>query len=99
MGRECPNFGNRGFLALAELPALRGMGIGCELVEDKVLASLPQILGAAAVIPIGMNDNGFRHVGRSSNLESLYCTHSRDTGNEATAHLLGIERLRLYYAG
>jgi hypothetical protein len=47
-GRECPNFGNGGFLvALAKLPASHSMGIGCELVEDEFAA----ISGAAAVYP------------------------------------------------
>ena len=98
-GRECPNFGNEGFLALAKLPALRGMGISCELVEDSALASLPKFPALRQFISIGMKDDGFRHVGRCSDLESLYCMYCRDTGDEATAHLTGLEKLRLYYAG
>jgi hypothetical protein len=60
---------------------------------------LPQFPALRQFIPNGVNEDGFRRVGRSSNLESLYCMYSRDTGNEATAHLMGIEKLRLYYAG
>ena len=40
-GRDCPNFGSRGFTALADLPSLYGMGISCKLVEDNALAALP----------------------------------------------------------
>jgi hypothetical protein len=98
-GRECPNFGNRGFLALAKLPVLRGMGISCEFVDDSALGSLPQFPALRQFISIGVKDDGFRHIGRCSDLESLYCMYCRDTGDEATEHLTGLEKLRLYYAG
>ena len=98
-GRECPNFGNAGFLALANLPALLGMGISCGVVEDRALACLPLFPALRQFISIGLKDNGFIHVGRCSGLESLYCMYCRDTGDEATAHLTGLEKLRLYYAG
>src|SRR5262249_13029849 len=32
-GRECPNFGSRGFIALSKMPTLRGFGIGCQNVD------------------------------------------------------------------
>src|SRR5215470_10489810 len=38
-GRECPNFTNGGFRALANLPRLHGMGISCKLVDDHALAA------------------------------------------------------------
>jgi len=98
-GRECPNFGNGGFLALAKLPALRGMGISCQTVEDSALASLPEFPSLRQFISIGVKDNGFRHVGRCSDLESLVCMYCRDTGDEATSHLTGLTKLRRYYAG
>ena len=48
-GRECPNFGSRGFTALADLPSLRGMGISCKLVDDSALAALPHFRESAPI--------------------------------------------------
>src|SRR5262249_44837616 len=31
-GRECPNFGSRGFVAFSEMPTLRGLGVSCKNV-------------------------------------------------------------------
>jgi hypothetical protein len=84
---------------LAKLPALYGMEISCEMVEDNALASLPQFPALRQFVSIGVKEDGFRHVGRCSDLQSLYCMYCRDTGDEATAHLTRLENLRLYYAG
>lgn len=98
-GRECPNFGSRGFLALAGLPRLRGIGISCAQVEDGVLALIPRFPELRELVSIGVSDSGFRHIGRCENLESLYCMYCRDTGDAATRHLTRLRRLRTYYAG
>ncbi len=98
-GRECPNFGSRGFNALLNLPALRGMGISCKQVEDGALAKLPLCGELRQFVSIGVSDAGFRHVGRCEQLESLYCMYCRDTGDAATEHIRGLKRLRTYYAG
>jgi hypothetical protein len=98
-GRDCPNFTSRGFIALADLPALRGMGISCKLVDDDALAMLPRFPKLREFVSIDVTDAGFRHVGQCHNLESLYCMYCRDTGDAATAHLAGLPKLRNYYAG
>ncbi len=98
-GRECPNFGSRGFTALMNLPALRGMGISCKQVGDDALAKLPLCRELRQFVSIGVSDAGFRHVGRCEQLESLYCMYCRDTRDVATEHIRGLERLRTYYAG
>ncbi len=98
-GRQCPNFGSRGFTALANLPSLRGMGIGCRLVEDRALAALPRCGKLRQFVSIDVSDAGFRHVGQCENLESLYCMYCRDTGDEATGYISGLRNLRTYYAG
>jgi hypothetical protein len=98
-GRECPNFDSRGFTALTELPSLRGMGISCKLVEDSALAALPRCRQLRQFVSIDVTDTGFRHVGRCENLESLYCMYCRDTGDAATEHISGLQKLRTYYAG
>ena len=98
-GRDCPNFGSPGFLALAGLPALRAMGISCKRVDDAALAMLPRFLALREFVSIDVSDAGFRHVGRCENLESLHCMYCRDTGDAATEHLRGLRKLRNYYAG
>jgi hypothetical protein len=98
-GRECPNFGSTGFLALSKLPSLRGMGIGCASVDGRALAALPDFPALRQLVPIGMQDSGFQYIGRCSALESLYCMYCRDTGDSATAYLGQLDKLRMYYAG
>ncbi|HEV8129730.1 MAG TPA: hypothetical protein VGQ81_00640, partial [Acidobacteriota bacterium] len=97
-GRECPNFGSRGFVALSKMPALRGFGIGCKNVDDAALATLPQFPALRELTPIGFQDDGFRHVGRCQRLERLTCMYCRDTTDVATEHIAGLQ-LKYYYAG
>jgi hypothetical protein len=97
-GRECPNFANRGFLALSRMPALRGFGIGCKNVDDKALSTLPEFPSLRELTPIGFQDAGFAHVGRCPRLERLTCMYCRDTTDAATAHISGLP-LKYYYAG
>ncbi len=98
-GRDCPNFDSDGFRALATMPSLTGMGIDCKRVEDEALALLPVFPQLRELVSMGISDDGFRHVGRCANLEALYCMYCRDTGDIATAHIAGLEKLRGYYAG
>jgi len=97
-GRECPNFGSRGFVAFSKMPALRKLGIGCKNVDDAALASLPHFSALRELTPIGVQDDGFRHVGRCERLERLVCMYCRDTTDVATAHVANL-RLKHYYAG
>src|SRR5919201_1942114 len=55
-GRDCPNFGSRGFTALANSPALRGMGISCKLVEDRALSALPRFRELRQFVSIDVPD-------------------------------------------
>jgi hypothetical protein len=97
-GRECPNLGNRGFLALSRMPALRALGVSCKQVDDQTLATLPLFPALRELTPIDVHDEGFRHVGRCERLEKLSCMYCRDTTDAATAHVAGLP-LRSYYAG
>ncbi len=97
-GRECPNFGSRGFLAFSKLPTLRTLGIGCKNVTDAALATLPRFPALTELTPIGMTDAAFRHIGRCERLERLSCMYCRETTDAATEHISGL-RLRYYYAG
>src|SRR5262249_5001692 len=55
-GRECPNFGSRGFAALSKMPALRGIGVGLKNVDDEALSTLPFFPALRELTPIGMQD-------------------------------------------
>ena len=97
-GRVCPNFGSRGFIAFSNMPALHSLGVGCKNVDDEALSTLPHFPALRELTPIGMNDDGFRHVGRCQRLNRLTCMYCRDTTDIATEHIAGLE-LKYYYAG
>jgi hypothetical protein len=98
-GRECPNLQGRGFAMLAEMPALKGLAVSCKLVDDASLAALPRFPALTWLLPMDVPDDGFRHVGRSAQLEKLTCMYCRDTGDVATEHIARLSRLKHYYAG
>jgi hypothetical protein len=97
-GRECPNFASRGFVALSTMPALRGLGIGCGNVDDQALSTLPRFPALREFTPIGVKDDGFRHIGRCDRLQRLTCMYCRDTTDAATEHIAGLQ-IAYYYAG
>jgi ankyrin repeat protein len=98
-GRGCPNLTGRGFVALAAMPALHGMAVSCKQVDDAALSTLPRFPALTHLLPMDVHDEGFRHVGRCEQLESLWCMYCRDTTDVATEHISGLSRLKLYYAG
>jgi hypothetical protein len=98
-GRDSGNLKGRGFRALAELPALKGLAVSCRGVADADLASLPSFPSLDAFVSIDLAETGFRHVGRCRLLERLWCMYCRDTGDRATDYLADLGRLRSYYAG
>ena len=97
-GRECPNFGSRGFAAFSRLPSLRDLGISLNRVDDDALSLLPRFPALRKLTPIGLEDGGFRHIGRCERLEDLSCMYCRSTTDASTAHIAGLN-LRTYYAG
>jgi hypothetical protein len=97
-GRECPNLQGRGFRALASMPALRGLGVSCKLVDDASLAALADFRSLRQLMPMDVTDDGFRHVGACEGLVDLWCMYCRETGDEATEHIAGLT-LKTYYAG
>jgi hypothetical protein len=98
-GRECPNLGGRGFVALADMPSLRGLAVSCKFVDDTALAALPRFPALTWLLPMDVPDAGFQHVGRCERLEKLTCMYCRDTGDAATEQIAGLSRLKHYYAG
>ena len=98
-GRECANLGGRGFAALANMPALRGLAVSCKNVDDASLSVLPRFPALWELMPMDVPDAGFRHIGRCENLEGLWCMYCQETGDAATEHIAGLTRLKIYYAG
>lgn len=98
-GRECPNLRGRGFAALAQMPALKGLAVSCKEVDEAGLSALPRFPSLRGLMPMDVTDEGFRHVGRCENLEDLWCMYCRETGDVATEHIAGLSRLKTYYAG
>jgi hypothetical protein len=98
-GRECPNLTGRGFVAMASMPALRGLAVSCARVDDQALATLRTFPALTSLMPIGVPDQGFRHVGGCPQLQHLWCMYCRETTDVATEYLTGLSDLRSYYAG
>jgi len=96
--RDCESLGDRGFLALSTMPALRSLGVSCKNVSDAALAALPRFPSLRELTPIGMTDRGFAHVGRCDQLERLTCMYCRETTDAATEQIAGL-RVKYYYAG
>ena len=97
-GREAPHLTSRGFRALATLPSLRALGVSLRQVDDAAVALLPDFPSLRELTPIGLGDEGFRHVGRCTRLERLTCMYCRDTTDAATAHIAALP-ITFYYAG
>jgi hypothetical protein len=97
--REAANLSGRGFTALSRMPALRGLGVSCKGVDDDALATLPRFPALRELMPMDVQDDGFRHVGRCESLDALWCMYCRDTTDTATEQLRGLSRLQTYYAG
>ena len=98
-GRECPNFTGPGFVALSQMPALKGLAVSCEFVDDAALSCLPDFPSLKELVPMYVTDDGFRHVGRSHQLETLILMYCRDTTDVATTHIVGMPHLQKYHAG
>jgi hypothetical protein len=98
-GRECPNLKGPGFVALSRMPALKGLAVSCKFVDDASLAALSDFPTLKELLPMDVSDDGFRHIGRCKQLESLILMYCRDTGDVATSHITGVLQLKKYHAG
>jgi hypothetical protein len=97
-GRRCHNLRRRGFMALANMPALAHLSVSCKNVDDDGLSALPQFPALEELMPMDVPDEGYRHIGRCERLESLVLMYCRDTTDVATEHIGGLPRLRKYFA-
>lgn len=96
-GRRCHNLGRRGFLALARMPALRGLSVSCLNVDDVGVSALPSFPALRELMPMDIPDAGYRHIGQCEPLESLILMYCRDTTDAATEHITGLRKLTYYF--
>ncbi len=96
-GRRCHNLRTRGFMALAAMPALRGLSVSCLNVDDEGIATLPAFPALRELMPIDVPDAGYRHIGGCARLESLILMYCRDTTDEATEHIRALGNLSYYF--
>jgi hypothetical protein len=97
-GRRCEGLGSRGFIALSQMPALRGLGVSCKNVEDAALSTLPHFPALRELTPIDVRDDGFRYIGQCDRLERLTCMYCRETTDAATEQIARL-LIKYYYAG
>jgi hypothetical protein len=97
-GRRCHNLRTRGFSALQRMPALRGLSVSCKNVDDAGVAELPNFPALRELMPMDIPDQGYRHIGRCEQLESLILMYCRDTSDLATEHIVRLPRLASYFA-
>ncbi len=96
-GRRCHNLRSRGFRALANMPALRGLSVSCLNVDDAGVSALPAFPALIELMPMDVPDAGFRHVGRCTQLQSLILMYCRHTTDAATEHITALRSLWYYF--
>lgn len=96
-GRRCHNLRRRGFMALADMPALRGLSVSCLNVDDVGVSALPTFPALRELMPMDILDAGYRHIGKCAQLESLILMYCRDTTDAATEHITGLRKLTYYF--
>lgn len=96
-GRRCHNLRRRGFLALATMPALRGLSVSCLNVDVAGVSALPSFPALRELMPMDVPDACYRHIGQCAPLESLILMYCRDTTDAATAHITGLRQLSYYF--
>ena len=97
-GRRCYNLRRRGFVALADMPALRALSVSCKNVDDIGLSALPRFPALRELMPMDVPDDGYVHVGRCEGLESLVLMYCRETTDVSTQHIVRLPGLRKYFA-
>jgi len=98
-GRECPNLNTQGFIALAAMPSLKGLAVSCKFVGADALAQFPRFPALKELLPMDVVDDGFQHIGRCQQIESLILMYCRNTTDVATSHIVGMSNLKKYHAG
>jgi hypothetical protein len=97
-GRRCHNLRTAGFISLANMPSLRALSVSCLHVADEGIAALPSFPALRELMPMDVPDEGYRHIGRCEELDSLVLMYCRETGDRATEHIATLPKLRKYFA-
>jgi hypothetical protein len=97
-GRRCHNLRTAGFVALSAMPSLRALSVSCLNVEDRGIAALPSFPALRELMPMDVPDEGYRHIGRCTELERLVLMYCRESGDRATEHIATLPKLRKYFA-
>jgi len=92
-GRRCHNLRRRGFLALAGMPALRGLSVSCLNVDDAGISALPRFPALKELMPMDIADGGYRHIGKCIGLEALILMYCREITDAATEQITGLRNL------
>jgi len=95
-GRNSEGFGDRAFAAFSQIPSLQSLGVSLAKVAD--LSLFPAFPKLRELTPIGLKDEGFRHLGQCRQLERLTCMYCRESGDAATEFIANL-KLKYYYAG
>jgi hypothetical protein len=98
-GRDTRHLTGRGLLAMAAMPSLRGLATSLAHVDAAALSALRRFPALRELMPMGLCDTGFRHLGRCERLEALWLMYCQDTGDQATENIAGLPALKTYYAG
>jgi hypothetical protein len=80
------------------MPSLRALSVSCRNVADEGIATLPSFPALRELMPMDVPDEGYRHIGRCVELDSLVLMYCRETGDRATEHIAGLPKLRKYFA-
>lgn len=97
-GRRCYHLRRRGFVAMADMPALAHLSVSCKNVDDVGLAELPRFAALRELMPMDVPDDGYRHIRRCHGLTSLVLMYCRETGDAATSHIVELPHLTKYFA-
>jgi hypothetical protein len=97
-GRAAQNLGRRGFVALSTIDTLRGLAVNLRHVDTDALSSLAEFPSLRELSPMGLRDEGFRHVGTCRELQALWLMDCEETGDEATTHISRLPTLEKYFA-
>jgi hypothetical protein len=97
-GRRCHNLRTAGFRALATMPSLRSLSVSCLNVDESGLACLPEFRALKELMPMDVADDGYRHIGRCTQLEDLVLMYCRETTDAATEHIAALPGLKRYFA-
>jgi hypothetical protein len=97
-GRRCHNLRTAGFRALTRMPRLHSLSVSCLNVEDAGIGALPSFPALRELMPMDVPDDGYRHIGKCTELESLVLMYCRDAGDRSTEHITALPKLRKYFA-